>query len=92
MKIIDEKLNGFLFVVILPFLLFFMSYYGFESSYVKLKTMEKAPDFMFSSVYAYRVIPNFLMVNTTDTLDYLINNYFPSSKEFFVTAANPGSL
>jgi len=61
-----------------------MSYYGFESSYVKLKTMEKAPDFMFSSVYAYRVIPNFLMVNTANALDFLINNYFHSSKEFIL--------
>ena len=75
LKTFDEKFNGFLFVVIFPFLLFFMSYYGFESSYVKLKSMEKAPDFMFSSVYAYRVIPNFLMVNVAEIVDVAINNY-----------------
>lgn len=80
----DEKLNGFLFVVILPFLLFFMSYYGFESSYAKLKTMEKAPGFMFSSVYAYRVIPNFLMVHVTDGVGFIIDNYFFSFKSFLL--------
>lgn len=80
LKIFDEKLNGFLFVVIFPFLLFFMSYYGFESSYVKLKSMEKAPDFMFTSVYAYRVIPNFLMVHVTDLLNSFINLFLPSAK------------
>lgn len=76
----DEKLNGFLFVVIFPFLLFFMSYYGFESSYVKLKSMEKAPDFMFTSVYAYRVIPNFLMVHVTELFTSFINFFLPSAK------------
>ncbi|RZJ40789.1 MAG: hypothetical protein EOO19_15175 [Chryseobacterium sp.] len=80
----DEKLNGFLFVVIFPFLLFFMSYYGFESSYVKLKSMDKAPDFMFSSVYAYRVIPNFLMIHVTDMLDSIVNNYLFSVKSFLL--------
>lgn len=76
----DEKLNGFLFVVILPFLLFFMSYYGFESSYIKLKSMQEAPDFMFSSVYAYRVIPNFLMMHITDLLNSFINLFLSSAK------------
>lgn len=69
----DEKLSAVLFTAILPILLFFMVYYGFESSYVKLKTMEKAPDFMFSSVYAYRVIPNFLSVIVPDFLENFVN-------------------
>ncbi len=69
----DEKINGFLFVVVLPLLLFAMSYYGFESSYTRLKTSEKTPDFLFSSVYAYRVIPNYLSVQMTDLMYYLIN-------------------
>lgn len=77
-KIFDEKFNGLLFVIIFPFLLFFISYYGFESSYVGLKSMERAPDFMFSSVYAYRVIPNFLSVHGTIVLSYIIDHYlFP---------------
>lgn len=80
LRIFDEKLNGFLFVVIFPFLLFFMSYYGFESSYVNLKSMEKAPDFMFTSVYAYRVIPNFLMVHVTGLLNAFINLFLPFAK------------
>lgn len=80
LRTFDEKLNGFLFVVILPFLLFFMSYYGFESSYVKLKSMERPPDFMFTSVYAYRVIPNFLMVEVTGFLDFIINSYLSPLK------------
>lgn len=84
MKTFDEKLSGFLLVVILPFLLFFMSYYGFESSYVKLKSMEKAPDFMFSSVYAYRVIPNFLMVHVTEIFTYFIDHYLLSTKGFLL--------
>ena len=84
LKTFDEKLSGFLFVVILPFLLFFMSYYGFESSYVGLKSMEKAPDFMFTSVYAYRVIPNFLMVEVFGLVDFFVNNYLPSIKSFLL--------
>ncbi len=84
LKTIDEKFSGFLFVVILPFLLFFMSYYGFESAYVGLKTMQKAPDFMFSSVYAYRVIPNFLMLEVFDCLNFLIKNYFASQESFIL--------
>ncbi len=80
LRTFDEKIDGFLFVVIFPFLLLFMSYYGFESSYVKLKSMETAPDFMFSSVYAYRVIPNFLMLQVTEFLDFFIHEYLPSSK------------
>ncbi|EJL71071.1 hypothetical protein [Chryseobacterium populi] len=83
-KIFDEKLNGFLFVIIFPFLLFFMSYYGFESSYVRLKSMEKAPDFMFSSVYAYRVIPNYLSIYVTDVLNYIIDHYLYSIKSFLL--------
>lgn len=84
LKVFVEKLNGFLFVVIFPFLLFFMCYYGFESSYVKLKSMDKIPDFMFTSVYAYRVIPNFLMVHVTDLLNSFINLFPPSAKQIFL--------
>lgn len=80
----DEKINGFLFVIILPFLLFAMSYYGFESSYVRLKTMEKAPDFMFSSVYAYRVIPNYLSVHVTEVVTFIVNNYLSFLKNFLL--------
>lgn len=84
LKIQDEKINGLLFVIIFPFLLFFMSYYGFESSYVTLKSMDKAPDFMFSSVYAYRVIPNFLMVHVFEGVDFLVNNYFFGAKNYLL--------
>ncbi|WP_160138067.1 hypothetical protein [Chryseobacterium sp. c4a] len=80
----DEKINGFLFVAVLPFLLFAMSYYGFESSYVRLKTMEKAPDFMFSSVYAYRIIPNYLSVHVTEVVTFIVNNYLPFLKNFLL--------
>lgn len=80
----DEKINGFLFVTVLPFLLFAMSYYGFESSYVRLKTMERAPDFMFSSVYAYRVIPNYLSVHVTELVTFIVNNYVPFLKNFLL--------
>lgn len=80
----DEKINGFLFVAVLPFLLFAMSYYGFESSYVRLKTMEKAPDFMFASVYAYRVIPNYLSVHVTEIVTLIVNNYIPFLKNFLL--------
>lgn len=69
----DEKINGLLFVIILPFLLYFMSYYGFESSYTRLKTSERPPEFLFNSVYAYRVIPNYISVKMTDFMEYLIN-------------------
>ncbi|BAP33676.1 uncharacterized protein CHSO_4639 [Chryseobacterium sp. StRB126] len=80
----DEKINGFLFVAVLPFLLFAMAYYGFESSYVRLKTMEKAPDFMFASVYAYRVIPNYLSVHVTEIVTFIVNNYIPFLKNFLL--------
>lgn len=80
----DEKINGFLFVAVLPFLLFAMSYYGFESSYVRLKTMEKAPDFMFTSVYAYRVIPNYLSVHVTELVTFIVNHYIPFLKNFLL--------
>lgn len=80
----DEKINGFLFVAVLPFLLFAMSYYGFESSYVRLKTMEKAPDFMFSSVYAYRVIPNYLSVHVTEMVTFIVNNHLSFLKNFLL--------
>ncbi|WET47703.1 hypothetical protein PYS58_14080 [Chryseobacterium indologenes] len=80
----DEKINGFLFVAVLPFLLFAMSYYGFESSYVRLKTMEKAPDFMFSSVYAYRIIPNYLSVHATEIVTFIVENYLPFLKNFLL--------
>lgn len=79
----DEKLSAVLFTAILPILLFFMVYYGFESSYVKLKTMEKAPDFMFSSVYAYRVIPNFLSVIVPDFLENFVNSSLISANHLF---------
>ncbi|WP_042720351.1 hypothetical protein [Flavobacterium sp. B17] len=84
-KIFDEKKDGFLFVIILPFLLFFMSYYGFESSYVVgIKSWEKVPDFMFSSVYAYRVIPNYLSVHVTEMVTFIVNDYMPFSKSFLL--------
>lgn len=84
-KLFDEKINGFLFIIILPFLLFFMSYYGFETSYVVgIKSWEKAPDFMFSSVYAYRVIPNYLSVHVTDIMTSVVNNYLPFAKGFLL--------
>ncbi|KQT21975.1 hypothetical protein ASG31_01115 [Chryseobacterium sp. Leaf404] len=80
----DEKISSVLFTAIFPFLLLFTVYYGFESSYVKLKTMEKAPDFMFSSVYAYRVIPNFLSVHFTDFLSVFINSNLSGAESFIL--------
>ena len=84
-KLFDEKINGFLFIIIFPFLLFFMSYYGFETSYVVgIKSWEKAPDFMFSSVYAYRVIPNYLSVHVTEAITSIVNNDLPFAKSFLL--------
>lgn len=83
-KIFDEKINGLLFVIIFPFLLFFMSYYGFESSYVRWKYLEKAPDFIFTSVYAYRIIPNYLSVHVTNVVTYMVDNHLPFIKGFLL--------
>lgn len=84
-KIFDEKINGFLFTIVFPFLLFFISYYGFETSYVVgIKSWEKVPDFMFSSVYAYRVIPNYLSVHVTEALAYIVNNDLSFAKAFII--------
>nr|WP_315027250.1 hypothetical protein [uncultured Chryseobacterium sp.] len=85
----DEKINGFLFVVVLPLLLFAMSYYGFESSYTRLKTSEKTPDFLFSSVYAYRVIPNYLSVYMTDLMYHLIHGPLSFFKDFLSKNGTP---
>ncbi|REC48336.1 hypothetical protein [Chryseobacterium pennipullorum] len=85
----DEKINGFLFVLVLPLLLFAMSYYGFESSYTRLKTSERPPDFLFTSVYAYRVIPNYLSVQMTDLMYYLINGPLSSFKNFLSINGTP---
>ncbi len=82
-KLFDEKINDFLFVIIFPFLLLFMSYYGFESSYVNMNKWEKAPDFMFSSVYAYRVIPNYLSVHVSEIFTEIVNG-FPGLKVFLL--------
>ncbi|PJJ64858.1 hypothetical protein [Chryseobacterium geocarposphaerae] len=82
-KLFDEKINDFLFVIIFPFLLLFMAYYGFESSYVNMKMWEKAPDFMFSSVYAYRVIPNYLSIHASEIFTELVNG-FPGLKFFLL--------
>lgn len=85
----DEKINGFLFVIVLPLLLFAMSYYGFESSYTRLKTSETTPDFLFSSVYAYRVIPNYLSVQMTDLMNNLINGPLSFFKDFLSKNGTP---
>ncbi|MFZ4931552.1 hypothetical protein [Chryseobacterium sp. Mn2064] len=85
----DEKINGFLFVIVLPLLLFAMSYYGFESSYTRLKTSEKTPDFLFTSVYAYRVIPNYLSVQMTEIMYHLINGPFSFFKDFLSKNGTP---
>lgn len=82
LKIFDEKINGFLFTIILPLLLFSMSYYGFESSYTRLKTAERPPDYLFSSVYAYRVLPNYLSLYLTDIVGYIIENYLVFFRKF----------
>jgi len=85
----DEKINGFLFIIVLHLLMFAMSYYGFESSYTRLKISERTPDFLFSSVYAYRVIPNYLSVQMTDLMFYLINGPFSSFKDFLSKNGTP---
>lgn len=88
-KIFDEKIDGFLFVIILPLLLFAMVYYGFESSYTLLKTSERPPSFLFSSVYSYRVIPNYLSVQMTDLMEYLINRQLSFFKDFLTKNGTP---
>ncbi|ASK30915.1 hypothetical protein CEY12_12740 [Chryseobacterium sp. T16E-39] len=82
LKIFDEKMNGFLFTIILPLLLFSMAYYGFESSYTRLKTAERPPDYLFSSVYAYRVIPNYLSLYLTGVVGFVIDNYLGFFQKF----------
>lgn len=88
-KIFDEKINEFLFVVILPFLLLFMSYYGFESSYTRLKTSVRPPEFLFSSVYSYRIIPNYLSIYMTDFMENRISNCSLSFKNFLDKNGTP---
>lgn len=73
--LLKGSLNYFLIVIVFPFLLLFMTYYGFESSYVKIKHLEQPPDFIFSSVYAYRIIPNYVSVEMNNGLHYIIENY-----------------
>lgn len=85
----DEKINGFLFVIVLPLLLFAMSYYGFESSYTRLKTAERPPDFLFTSVYAYRVIPNYLSLYMTDVFLYCQDHYLSFFKDFLSKNGTP---
>ncbi|MDR2235704.1 MAG: hypothetical protein LBE92_06245 [Chryseobacterium sp.] len=85
----DEKINGFLLVIVLPLLLFAMSYYGFESSYTRLKTSEKTPSYLFTSVYAYRVIPNYLSVQMTELMYYLINGPLSFFKAFLTKNGTP---
>jgi hypothetical protein len=89
LRTFDEKLNGFLFVVLLPILLFVMSYYGFESSYTRFKTSEKPPDFLFSSVYSYRVIPNQLSIYMTDFIENVINGQNSSVKNLILKNGTP---
>lgn len=88
-KTLDEKLNGFLFVIILPILLFVMCYYGFESSYTRLKTSERPPEFLFSSVYSYRVIPNYLSIQMTDFMEYMIDHHLSSIKNLLAKNGTP---
>ena len=64
----DEKINGFLFVIVFPLLLFAMSYHGFESSCSRLKTSAKIPDLPSSYVYAYKMIPDCLSVSMNELL------------------------
>jgi len=85
----DEKINGFLLVIVLPLLLFAMSYYGFESSYTRLKTAERPPDFLFTSVYAYRVIPNYLSLYMTDAFAYVQEHYLYFLKDFLSKNGTP---
>lgn len=77
----DEKINGFLFVIVFPLLLLAISYYGFESSYTRLKTSAKIPDLLFSSVYDYRMIPDSFSVYLKELMSPLI--YGPFSLKFF---------
>ncbi|WP_374330740.1 hypothetical protein [Soonwooa sp.] len=74
-NLLKGSLNYFLIVIVFPFLLLFMTYYGFESSYVKIKHLEQPPDFIFSSVYAYRIIPNYVSVEMNNFLHFVVENY-----------------
>lgn len=89
LRTFDEKLNGFLFVVFLPIFLFAMSYYGFESSYTRFKTSERPPDFLFSNVYSYRIIPNQLSIYMTDLMECIIKNQNSSVKNLILKNGTP---
>ena len=77
----DEKINGFLFVIVFPLLLLAISYDGFESSYTRLKTSAKIPDLPFSYVFTYRMIPDGFSVHLKELM-YLLTNG-PFSLKFF---------
>ncbi|WP_407405620.1 hypothetical protein [Chryseobacterium sp.] len=85
----DERINLFLFVILIPLLLFGMVYYGFESSYTRLKTSERPPSFLFTSVYSYRVIPNYLSVYMTDLVEMVIQNFNLKIKAFLAKNGTP---
>lgn len=75
MGYVKEILSDLVFYIIFPFILFFMVYYGFESSYVRMKFQEAPPEFIFTSVYAYRIIPNFLTVQMFDLTQFLVSQF-----------------
>ena len=85
----DEKFNTFIFVVILPFLLLFMSYYGFESSYTRYKISEETPAYLFTSVYSYRLIPNLLSLLFTEFAGNTINHFSVPMKDFMIKNGTP---
>lgn len=69
-----ETLDYFLFLIVFPFFLLFMVYYGFESSYTFYKRSEGTPGFLFTSVYGYRVIPNYMVYYMTLGMDFLLTS------------------
>lgn len=84
LNLLKGSLNYFIIVLVFPFLLLFMTYYGFESSYVNIKHLEQPPDFIFSSVYAYRIIPNYISVEMNAFLTSFVNEHLSSIKHVII--------
>lgn len=79
----QQRILYFLFfVIILPFILFFISYYGFEPTYTGIKKLEGPPEFIYTSVYAYRVIPNFFSDTMLSFITYVFNHHLSFAKSY----------
>lgn len=84
-----KTIDQFIFIILLPFILQTIVFYGYNSAYFPYHNLEKLPDYYYTSVYNYRFLSRDLLENFGAYLTAFFNGNDFKFKSYLLSKGTP---